>query len=77
MKYGGDGTAAAHAVVQEKDREDAVREEGYQMLRTISKDLVRVRETFARMCARLPASVVRRARPVPGLYLPPSHQRAP
>ncbi|WP_324653473.1 hypothetical protein [Georgenia sp. H159] len=75
VKYGGDGADAAVVVEQEKEREDAIREEGYPIMRTVAKDLVRVRETFARMCARLPAALVEQARPVPGLYLPPSYQR--
>jgi len=67
VKYGGDGAEAACVVEQEKEREDAIREEGYPLFRTVTKDLSRVRETFARMCARLPAAVVEQARPVPGM----------
>lgn len=71
VKYCGEGPDAAAVVEREKRREDAIREDGgYRMLRTVTKDLGRVRETFARMCTALPTELVRGAEPVLGLYVP-------
>lgn len=70
QKYGGSAEEAAGAVIAEKDREDAIREEGADMLRFRSGDLTHVRRTLQRICARLPDAVVGAARKVPGLWLP-------
>lgn len=60
----------AGAVVEEKLREDAIREAGGVVLRFVSEDLYRPDATAERLVRAMPAQLMRSARAVPGLYLP-------
>ncbi|MGC0271969.1 hypothetical protein ACO0LV_03105 [Pseudactinotalea sp. Z1739] len=60
----------AEAVVEEKLREDAIREAGGVVLRFVSEDLHRPDATAERLVRAMPARLMRGARAVPGLYLP-------
>ncbi|WP_345039937.1 hypothetical protein [Georgenia daeguensis] len=72
VKYRGtDGVAAARAVVDEKLREDALRERGDRVRRFVTEDLSHQARTFERLCSAFPRSVTARFRPVPELMPPP------
>ena len=68
---GSDGADAARAVVDEKLREDALREMGDRVRRFVTEDLGRPARTFERLCSAFPPGVTKRLRPVPELMPPP------
>ncbi|WP_127129673.1 hypothetical protein [Georgenia sp. SYP-B2076] len=76
MKYGagtsiGRGADAARTVVNEKLREDAIRELGDTFRRFDRRDVEDEDNVFRRLCAAFPASMTVGLRPVPGLLAPP------